>query len=127
MDVLSVTDVHSVVTSLMYFRLPPAQKPSLLYSTVGGAIGQIIPIPSLSVSQMAVRLQRRVEEVLNGNEPVEGSLVPSYVPTGLETLRRDLCSQYANLRESTQKRIQEECGMTDDEIRKLLWFHRNDS
>lgn len=87
MDVLCVTDVHSVVTSLMYFRLPPAQKPSLLYSTVGGAIGQIIPIPSLSVSQMAVRLQRRVEEVLNGNEPVEGSLVPSYVPTGLETLR----------------------------------------
>ena len=88
MDVLSVTDVHSVVTSLTYLRLPPAREPSLLYSTVGGAIGQIIPIPPLSVSQMAIRLQKRVEEALNGNEQVEGSLFPSYVPIGLEILSR---------------------------------------
>lgn len=88
MEVVSVANVHSVVTSLMYIRLPPSPEPSLVYSTVGGAIGQVIPIPSLPVSQKAIRLQKRIEDLLNENEPVDESLFPSYVLIRLETTRR---------------------------------------
>ena len=87
MEVVSVANVHSVVTSLMYLQLPLSQEPSLLYSTIGGAIGQIVPIPSLSVFQKTARLQRRIEELLNGIEAMDGSLFPSYVLFDLETVR----------------------------------------
>ena len=71
---------HSVITSLNILSLPQFRNPIVIYSTIGGCIGQISLIPSLEQAQRSLRLQQRIYN-WQERQPTNDYHIPTTVGT----------------------------------------------
>ncbi|KAK9916752.1 hypothetical protein WJX75_006568 [Coccomyxa subellipsoidea] len=117
--------VGDLVTSLQRAVLQPGGREVLLYATVMGAIGAMLPFPSREDVDFFSHLEmhlRQEHPPMGGRDHM--SYRSSYFPVK-DVIDGDLCEQYSQLPAAKQKSIADELERTPGEILKKLEDIRN--
>lgn len=119
-DNICTFHVGEIVTSLQKATLIPGGSESLIYATMSGTVGALVPFTSREDFDFFQHLEMHMR---NENPPLCGrdhlSYRSFYYPVK-NVMDGDLCEQYASLDPAKQKSIAVDLGRTPNEVTKKL-------
>lgn len=120
LELMSVVYVGDLVTSIQKTSLVPGANEALVYTTIGGQIGMLVPFISRDEFELMQNLEMhmRVEfPPLCGRDHL--SFRSFYHPCKA-VIDGDLCEQFSLMESVKQKQVAEELGKSSNEILKKL-------
>lgn len=119
-ETVSVFYVGETILSLQKANLIPGGNDSLVFTTLSGTVGMLVPFTSHEDHDFFQHLEMHLRAE---NPPLAGrdhlSFRSYYFPVK-NVIDGDLCEQYNNMEPSTQKSIAEELDRTPAEVSKKL-------
>ncbi|CAJ0575322.1 unnamed protein product, partial [Mesorhabditis spiculigera] len=120
LEMISVFYVGDMITSLQKASMVPGAGEALVYSTIGGQIGMLVPFMSREEHDLLQNLEMhlRVEfPPLCGRDHLS---FRSYYHPCKSVIDGDMCEQYSMIDPQKQKSIAEELGKSPNELIKKL-------
>ena len=112
--------VGDVITTLTKTSLSAGAAEVLLYGTVGGAIGAMLPMSTRSDVEFFKALEMKMRDEMTTISGWKHFNYRSYYIPLREVIDGSLCEKYLSLKLSEQDRIAESLDRTSDEIRKKI-------
>eukprot|EP00958_Prasinococcus_capsulatus_P017369 scaffold1954_cov364-Prasinococcus_capsulatus_cf.AAC.4 len=117
--------VGDTVCAMQKATLQSGGSESIIYGTIGGALGAMVPFTSREDVDFFTHLEMHLRQE---NPPLCGRdhmMYRSYYFPVKDVVDGDLCEQYASLPSEAQRRIAEELDRTPSEVMKKLEAIRN--
>jgi len=125
LDSVIAFHVGETITCIQRTVLAPGGQEALVYSTIGGTLGAIIPFTSREDVDFFTHLEMHLRQE---NPPLCGRdhlAFRSYYFAVRDVIDGDMCEQFSSLDPEKQKRIAEELDRTPMEVMKKLEDMRN--
>ena len=125
LEVLCQYHVGEVVTGMTRSALVAGGAESLIYTTVSGRVGALVPFTSRDDVEFYTDLQSELRVGVQrptGRDPLS---FRSYHAPAMHTIDGDLCEMFSSLRYEEQSKIAEKLDRDVNEIRKKLEDTRN--
>ncbi|CAF0767120.1 unnamed protein product [Didymodactylos carnosus] len=119
-DVLSQFHIGEIVTSVQRATLIPGGSESLVYTTISGTIGALLPFSSHEDHDFFQHLEMHMRSEYQTLCGRDQSAFRSYYLPVKHVIDGDLCEQYSNLDMAKQKLIADGLDRTPSEVSKKL-------